>query len=316
MNILFLYGSAINPERVRAGTGALPSIPETMRQEISKSSAGTGSVENEHFPMVSIGVPAYNAGKTIGAMIKSVLAQSSEDWELLIADDGSTDDTVRVAASFKDPRIRIFSDGKNLKISARLNQLTGLARGKFFARMDADDEMLPDRIARQVAYLTAHPEVDVLGGGAVIIDENGKITGTRNIVPAPVDTAAFIHPSVMGKTEWFRANRYDERFNGCEDMELWRRARRRSVFRLLDGAVIRYRDSETLNLKKYFWAQRQNFRVALFGDEISITERAKLIAGTALRCGVAICAVLFGQEKTFIARRNSPYAPNSDRGNS
>lgn len=264
--------------------------------------------------LVSIGVPAYSAGKTIGAMIKTVLRQSYGNWELLIIDDGSKDDTVSVAQSFRDSRIRVFSDGENRKIAARLNQLLDMANGRFFARMDADDEMLPDRLERQVAYLLAHPEVDVLGGGAIVIDETGKAYGTRNVVAAPTEASSFIHPTVMGKLEWFRKNRYDERFSGVEDMELWRRSRNRSVFRILDGPVIRYRDPKTLNLKKYFFAQRQNLRVAFSGKEISFAVRLKLAAEVLIKCIVVAGVVLAGKESAFVARRNSAWIPESEKG--
>lgn len=256
------------------------------------------------YPLVTIGVPAYNAGKTIGAMIKTVLGQSYENWELLIIDDGSKDDTVSVAQSFKDSRIRVFSDGENRKIAARLNQLVGMANGRFFARMDADDEMLPDRLERQLAYLIAHPEVDVLGGGAIIIDETGTVLGSRNVVAAPMEVSSFIHPTVMGKLEWFRKNRYDERFSGVEDMELWRRSCKHSVFRILNGPLIRYRDPKTQSLKKIFFAQRQNFRVVFLGREISFRSRLALFFKAAVKCIVVFIVVVSGKGPAFVARRN------------
>lgn len=271
-------------------------------------------IDEKSSPLVTIGVPAYNAGKTIGAMIKTVLAQSYGNWELLIVDDGSKDDTVAVAKSFEDSRIKVFSDGENRKIAARLNQLVDMAQGRFFARMDADDEMLPDRLERQVAYLIAHPEVDVLGGGAIIIDETGKAYGTRNVVSEPTDVSSFIHPTVMGKLEWFRKNRYDERFSGVEDMELWRRSRKRSVFRILNGPVIRYRDPKTLNLKKYFFAQRKNFLVVFLGKGISFATRLKLAAEVLTKCFVVIGVVLVGKESSFVARRNSAWNSESEKG--
>ncbi len=291
-------------------------IPRIPAEKNPRSFACYAEKASDRVPLVSIGVPAYNAGKTIAAMIETVLAQSYENWELLIIDDGSKDDTVETAKSFKDVRIKVFSDGENRKIAARLNQLVDMANGRFFARMDADDEMLPDRLERQVAYLLAHPEVDVLGGGAIIIDEVGKAYGARNVVTAPTEVSSFIHPTVTGKLEWFRKNRYDGRFNGCEDTELWRRARRHSVFHLLNATVIRYRDPRTLNLKKYFFAQRQNLRVVFFGAGISFLDRVRLFVGSILRTAIAFFAMLTGCEKAFVARRNSSCSAISEQGNS
>ena len=261
-------------------------------------------IDEKSSPLVTIGVPAYNAGKTIGAMIKTVLAQSYGNWELLIVDDGSKDDTVAVAKSFEDSRIKVFSDGENRKIAARLNQLVDMAQGRFFARMDADDEMLPDRIERQVGYLLAHPEVDVLGGGAIIIDETGKAYGARNVVEAPAEVSSFIHPTVVGKTEWFRDNRYDGRFSGCEDFELWLRAKRSSVFHLLDGAVIRYRDPLNFSLSQYLFRQVQMMRFACSGYGHARATRVKVFCMAGIHCFVAMAFWSLGLSRIFIKRRN------------
>lgn len=265
---------------------------------------GGQTVSKQSLPLVSIGVPAYNAGKTIKAMIESVLNQSYENWELLLCDDGSTDDTVRIAESFKDSRIRIFSDGRNLKIARRLNQLVENAAGIYFARMDADDQMFPDRLERQVRYLAENEDVDVLGGGAVVVDENGSVLGGRNIVFTPRDTDSFIHPTVIGKTEWFRKNRYDERFSGYEDLELWRRARKGSVYRLLDGAVIYYRDSLKFDLRQYLFRQKQVMKAAVFGAKIDAASRMKIFCSASLRCFVAFSFWALGLSRYFVRRRN------------
>lgn len=257
-------------------------------------------------PMVSIAVPAYNAGKTIGAMIESVLAQTYTNWELLIVDDGSSDNTAEVVRSFSDSRIRLICDGKNRKIAPRLNQLIDEAKGEFFARMDADDRMFPDRVARQLEYLIAHPEVDVIGGGAVVVCEDGNVLGERNIVSEVATVNSFIHPTVTGRLEWFRKWRYDERFNGCEDSELWRRARRESVYRLLPGAVIYYKDSLSFNLKQYLFRQKQGVRVALFGSGISLRERGKLFVGVVSRSVIAVGVVCLGLSSAWVKRRNCP----------
>ena len=261
-------------------------------------------MENKILPLVTIAVPAYNAGKTIGAMIESVLVQTYTNWELLIVDDGSSDNTAEVVRSFSDSRIRLICDGTNRKIAPRLNQLIDEAKGEFFARMDADDRMLPDRIERQVAFLIAHPEVDVVGGGAIVVDEGGNVLGGRNIVSEVATVNSFIHPTVAGRIEWFRKWRYDERFNGCEDSELWRRARRESVYRLLPGAVIYYKDSLSFNLKQYLFRQKQGARVALLGSGISLRERGKLFAGVILRSVIAVGVVCLGVSSVWVKRRN------------
>lgn len=263
-------------------------------------------MEQKDSPLVSIAVPAYNAGKTIGTMIESVLAQTYTNWELLIVDDGSSDDTAEVVRSFLDSRIRLICDGKNRKIALRLNQLISESKGEFFTRMDADDRMFPDRIERQLEYLIAHQEVDVVGGGAIVVDEGGNVLGGRNIVSEATAVSSFIHPTVTGRIAWFRKWRYDERFNGCEDSELWRRARGESVYRLLPGAVIYYKDSLSFNLKQYLFRQKQGVRVTLFGSGISLRERGKLFVGVILRSVIAVGVVCLGLSSAWVKRRNCP----------
>ena len=131
--------------------------------------------------MVTIGLPFYNAEKYLALAIESVLQQTYTDWELLLLDDGSTDNSLSIAQSYaqKDSRIKVISDGKNKNLATRLNELPSLAQGLYLARMDADDIMLPARIERQLAVLKAHPEIDVLGTNAYIINDENAVTSTR-----------------------------------------------------------------------------------------------------------------------------------------
>lgn len=188
--------------------------------------------------MVTIGLPVYNAEKWIGEAIESVLAQTYEDWKLFITDDGSSDRSVEIIKEYlKDDRIVLQVDGEHHGISYRLNQQVAMARGEYFARMDADDVMLPERLELQVKYLQEHPEVDVCGTGA------GEWT--------------FIHPSVMGRTEWFREHPYRSECDGCEDWDLWTRTRKSSNFGFLQEQLIIYRKSEKFDKEKYLYRRTQ-----------------------------------------------------------
>ena len=131
--------------------------------------------------MVTIGLPFYNAEKYLALAIESVLQQTYTDWELLLLDDGSTDDSLSIAQSYaqKDSRIKVISDGKNKNLATRLNELPSLAQGLYLARMDADDIMHPARIERQLAVLKTHPEIDVLGTNAYIINDENAVACTR-----------------------------------------------------------------------------------------------------------------------------------------
>lgn len=127
---------------------------------------------------ITIGIPFYNAGRYLASSIRSVLGQTYSGFELILSDDGSTDGSLQIAESFNDPRIRLVSDGANRGIAFRLNEQISLANGTFFARMDADDLMFPDRIEKQLSFLERYG-YDVTGTQAVVIDHNNEVMGLR-----------------------------------------------------------------------------------------------------------------------------------------
>ena len=100
-------------------------------------------------------MPFRNAERTIAASIRSILRQSYMDWELILCDDGSEDESRALACSFHDPRIEVWGDGRSLQLGARLNECIGRARGEYFARMDADDIAYPLRLEKQLRFLDA-----------------------------------------------------------------------------------------------------------------------------------------------------------------
>ncbi len=221
--------------------------------------------------MIIIGLPVYNAEKWIGEAIESVLAQTYEDWELFITDDGSSDCSVEIIKEYlKDDRIVLQVDGEHHGISYRLNQQVAMARGEYFARMDADDVMLPERLALQVKYLQEHPEVDVCGTGA------GEWT--------------FIHPSVMGRTEWFREHPYRSECDGCEDWDLWTRTRKISTFGFLQEPLIIYRRPEKYDKEKYLLRRRQGrTAIRMNRSNLSLVRYYYLLADSYAKSLFTIC---------------------------
>ncbi|TDT79869.1 glycosyltransferase involved in cell wall biosynthesis [Bacillus sp. AG1163] len=207
--------------------------------------------------LVTIGLPVYNCEKTVLNTIKSILAQTYEKWELIIVDDGSNDKSLEIINSIKDSRIRIYSDGKNKGLPYRLNQIAELAKGVYIARMDSDDIMHPERLEKQVAFLLENSEVDVVGTNAYTIDENNNIVGERKRRSSIIDfhevlaKGLFIHPTIMGKTQWFRNNRYSEKYVRAEDHEMWVRTFEQSNFSIMLESLLYYREPSTVNLKNY-----------------------------------------------------------------
>lgn len=134
---------------------------------------------------VSVLMPVYNAERYVGEAIASILAQTFPDFELVVVDDGSTDGTAEVLDACGDPRMRRYRNEGNLGIPATRNLSLSLARGEYVAWMDADDRSLPERLARQVEFMDAHPEIVSLSTGICTIDEAGQAVRQFRIVAAP-----------------------------------------------------------------------------------------------------------------------------------
>lgn len=262
--------------------------------------------------MVTIGLPFYNAEKYLALAIESVLQQTYTDWELLLLDDGSTDNSLSIAQSYaqKDSRIKVISDGKNKNLATRLNELPSLAQGLYLARMDADDIMLPARIERQLAVLKAHPEIDVLGTNAYIINDENAVTSTRYpLTPKNTLTRvkSFIHPTIIAKKQWFLANPYDIEAIRLEDAELWYRTHSKYHFVRLNEPLLFYREVGNNYYKKYFLAQQSKAYIFSKYPNESYWKhyfRANFLKGIVYRI-----AHIFGMEQWLVNRRNVKITP-------
>jgi glycosyltransferase involved in cell wall biosynthesis len=199
-------------------------------------------------PALSVLLPVRNGGPLLRAALRSVLAQSMADFELLVLDDGSGDGSAQLARSLGDARIRIVEDGRHLGLAARLNQGVQLARAALVARMDADDLCLPRRFELQLAFLAAHPEVDLVGCRAAVF-RDGEILG---LLPYAADHAALTakpwhtiplpHPTWMGRRAWFLRNPYrTPEVKRAEDQELLVRASPSSRYACLPEVLLAYR---------------------------------------------------------------------------
>lgn len=202
-------------------------------------------------PAVSVILPVHNAGPYLHRAIASILEQSFRELELIVIDDGSTDGSGAVIASFTDPRIRAFVQ-PNQGIVATLNRGIELARGRYIARMDADDESLPDRLAMQVAMLDADPGIAVAATFVDLIDPEGRPAGQWASDRAAPDEASIrallprtnciAHPSVMIRRSALGRMRYEPKQQGMEDWDLWLRMAARGLrIAKLPEALVRYR---------------------------------------------------------------------------
>lgn len=210
---------------------------------------------------VTISIPIYNAEKYLHDSIQSVLNQTYRDWILYLINDGSTDDSLSIMQEFaeKDDRIIIVNDGFNRGLIARLNQSIELCTSKYYARMDADDIMSVFRIEEQVRFLEEHSDIDVCGTSIMTIDDKNNIIGSGF---NEGKTEGFIHPTVMGKTTWFKSNPYEDWAIRAEDFELWTRTSVFSNFYTLGKPLLFYREFGVPTYKKYCLSQRTLVRIA------------------------------------------------------
>ena len=199
-------------------------------------------------PTVSIIIPAYNQGHYLGAALRSVLSQTFHDYEAIVVDDGSTDDTPQVAGAFTDPRIR-YARQDNRGLSGARNAGIRQATGEFISFLDSDDLFLPEKLALMVEALRAQPRYGMVAGQAIIIDEHGHPTGKRFTTMLPEDGAQLLlwNPlhvgSVLVRRVWLdRAGLFDETLRSYEDWDMWLRlARAGCRFGWVDQPVSLYR---------------------------------------------------------------------------
>lgn len=210
--------------------------------------------------MISIGIPFYNAQDFLKYSIQSVINQSFKDWELILVDDGSSDRSLDIARYFSniDDRIRVIFDGQNKKLPYRLNQLIKESKGNYIVRMDADDVMYPQRLAKQLSFLQNNKNYDLVSSGLVSIDNYNNIKGFRSVgqlhddFSSPSFSYPIVHPSVMARKSWYERNQYSEKYPRAEDFELWTRAIVSKDFRMavLPDLLLYYREEGNISKDK------------------------------------------------------------------
>jgi glycosyltransferase involved in cell wall biosynthesis len=203
-------------------------------------------------PAVSVILPAYNCATYIEEAMRSILDQTMRDFELLVIDDGSTDNTLavvqRVAA--EDGRVRIISR-PNTGLSKALNEAITAAKAPLVARMDADDVSLPRRLERQLEYMRAHPECVLLGTSVMLIDPYGlDIAEMHNPlehdeIEAQLMTGrggTVVHPTAMMRRDALIAvGLYRSEFDRSEDLDLFLRLAEHGRVANIGEALLRYR---------------------------------------------------------------------------
>jgi len=177
---------------------------------------------------VSVLMPVYNAGDYLSEAIDSIINQVFTDWELIIVNDGSTDNSKDIILSYNDKRIRYFDNGENKGIIYTRKFMIGKATGEYIAFLDSDDIAMETRFEKQVAFLDANPEYILCGTWGIMVDDKGDKIKKLNLTDryqeircALLFGNTFIQSSIMIRKEAFDHETYDPQFPVVEDYELW-----------------------------------------------------------------------------------------------
>ena len=205
-------------------------------------------------PLVSVILPVFNQEKYLEETIQSILRQSFTDFELLIVDDGSTDDSARIIRRFQQEDNRVFAFfEKNVGKSKATNYLVGKATGKWCVFLDADDVMLPQRIEKQVAFHEANPQIDASSSHCYYINENGNMFGTQRY--SGLSTVAQYQQAIsrefitcaytalmVSKKVYIAAGGLNPKYEPCEDFEFFNRLGERGfILLVIPDVLMKYR---------------------------------------------------------------------------
>ena len=182
-------------------------------------------------PDVTVVMSVYNGQPFLREAIESILSQTCRDFEFILIDDGSADETAAIIASYRDPRIRMVRHGRNAGLAASLNEGFALASGRYIARMDADDVSRPERLASQVRFMDAQPSLGACGTWVEVsgegIQQRWEYPATHNAIHARLlFDCSMAHPTVMFNRSRLHKARlsYDSAYPCAQDYELWCRA--------------------------------------------------------------------------------------------
>jgi len=227
-------------------------------------------------PLLSIIMPVFDSSLYLGAAIESMLNQTFSDFEIIVLDDCSQDDSFQIAQAYAqmDSRIRTYRNIRNMQLASTLNRAAKLSRGAYLARMDSDDLSLPRRLERQIALLENNPSIAIVGCNIVIIDASGKKVGLRRYYHQDTEIrkkifffSPFCHPAIMMRKSMLLAcGGYNEQYIPAEDYELYFRIGKIGHFANINEYLFQYRinpnsisQTQTLNMEKQTIRVRKMF---------------------------------------------------------
>jgi glycosyltransferase involved in cell wall biosynthesis len=267
-------------------------------------------------PRVSVLMPVRNGAATLPLALRSIALQTEPDWELLVYDDGSSDDTIELVERWAstEPRMRVFRSPESRGLGARLNELIDAARAPFVARMDADDVAYPGRLSRQAELLDAQPAVDLVGASIAVFRSDGSLHGKRWAPPAHEQIVGFpfrafriFHPTWMGRCEWFRQHRYSVGAGTTEDQDLLYRALPVSTYANVPDILLGYRE-DRMSLRR---VARARWDMARLVTRVAVRRGRPdhaLLHGAAhmAKAALDLIAVATGTHQRMLRQRAAP----------
>jgi glycosyltransferase involved in cell wall biosynthesis len=211
-------------------------------------------------PSISVIMSVYNGERYLKEAIESILNQTFTDFEFIIVNDKSTDNSAKIISGFNDPRIVVIENSENIGLTKSLNKALKVARGEYIARMDCDDISLPKRFEIQKKFMDENMNIVLLGGKTIIINNEGTETGKKDVIQNPLElkfrlliSNQISHSTVMFRTAIvIELGGYNEEYRYVQDYELWSRLNKLGyLISNIDEALLKYRfhaESITQNL--------------------------------------------------------------------
>jgi glycosyltransferase involved in cell wall biosynthesis len=262
---------------------------------------------------ISILTPVYNCAATLGLALRSLQAQSFVDWECIVVDDGSTDNTSAIVQAAGDSRIRLYHlDSNRGRGHARQTALE-LARGEYIGWLDGDDWMLPDKLMIQLDLLRREPNLAAVSTGAAIVNESLELMGVRPLAnDAPVlrsrvdsvGTLPFVFPASIMRTGLAKETGFDSCYPRCEDADVVLRALFGKEYAVINLPLYAYREVGVTSLSKVISSLNACCDIYWKFRGASLSQRAAAVALSRFKQAVYCAAMASGMWSRVIACRS------------
>lgn len=222
-------------------------------------------------PKVSILTSVYKSEVLIRPAIESVLNQTFKDFEWVIINDATPDNSIAIIEEYNDPRVKIIHNNENLGLPASLNKGIELCKGQYIARMDTDDICYPNRLEEQVKFMEANPDIAIAGSWVSLTGDKKGIWKTpishEEIKCKLIFSNAIAHPSVIIRSSELKKHsfKYDEKLKRIQDYDLWVRAAQKLRLANIPQPLLYYRIDDNAKSEEVIeWAKQIMFNIRAF----------------------------------------------------